>query len=71
MKKLLSMILILALLLTTLSGCSNAIDNSAYVPTGNAIVLEGQEDDDFVLPPFFGGFIKDGFGDFGKEGNKK
>ena len=31
----------------------------------------GQDDDDFVLPPFFGGFIKDGFDFFEKEGNKK
>ena len=48
MKKILSLTLILALLLSLLSGCGKAIDNSAYVPTGNAIVLEGQEEDDFV-----------------------
>ena len=32
------------------------------------MIKKEQESDDFVLPPFFGGFIKDGFE---KEGNKK
>lgn len=48
MKKLISMLLILAMLAGILSGCTNAIDNSGYVPTGNAILMEGQDPDDLL-----------------------
>ena len=34
---------IVCLLLTLLSGCSRNIDNSGYTPTGNAILMEGEE----------------------------
>ena len=49
MKKIISLLLLLSLVLGLFSGCTRKIDNSAYVPTGNAIVLEGQEEDDFVV----------------------
>lgn len=42
MKRITSLLLIAAMLLGTLSGCVVA-DNSAYVPTGNALVMEGQD----------------------------
>ena len=50
MKKILALLLSLALLGGTMSGCTNAIDNSGYVPTGNAILMEGQDPED-ILPP--------------------
>lgn len=49
MKKFLSLILSLAMLAGMLSGCTNAIDNSGYVPTGDAILMEGQDPED-ILP---------------------
>jgi len=48
MKKTLSLLLAFSLLMGTLSGCSNAIDNSGYVPTGDAILLEGQDPEDIM-----------------------
>jgi len=48
MKKILALLLSLALLAGTMSGCTNAIDNSGYVPTGNAILLEGQDPEDIM-----------------------
>lgn len=48
MKKGISIILLLAMLLPVLSGCTNKIDNSAYVATGNAILMEGQEPEDIM-----------------------
>ena len=49
MKKLTAMLLVLAMALTAFSGCSNAIDNSGYVPTGDAILLEGMEPEDLMV----------------------
>ena len=46
MKRLFAGLLALMLLLT---GCGRKIDNSAYVPTGDAILMEGQEPED-ILP---------------------
>ena len=43
MKRTISLLLALTTLLGLLSGCANQTDNSAYVPTGDAIVLEGQD----------------------------
>ena len=40
MKKTVSLLLILAMLLGTFSGCANQTDNSAYGPTGDALVME-------------------------------
>ena len=48
MKKFLSLLLSFALLAGMMSGCSNAIDNSGYVPTGNAILMEGQDPEDIM-----------------------
>ncbi len=50
MRKFLSLLLCLALGAGMMSGCTKKIDNSAYVPTGNAILMEGQEPED-LLPP--------------------
>ena len=48
MKKFLSLLLVFAMLLPVLSGCAREIDNSGYVPTGDAILLEGQEPEDIM-----------------------
>ena len=48
MKKILSLLLILAMVLGMFSGCGKNMDNSAYVPTGDAILLEGQEPEDIM-----------------------
>ena len=49
MKKCLCFALIFAMILPVFSGCAKEIDNSGYVPTGDAILLEGQEPED-ILP---------------------
>ena len=49
MKKLLSLMLCLFLLAGLFSGCGRKIDNSAYVPTGDAILMEDQDPED-ILP---------------------
>ena len=46
MKKILCLILSAILVATYLPGCGRSIDNSAYVPTGDAILMEGQEPED-------------------------
>ena len=43
MKKTVCLLLALALLAALLPGCSRNIDNSAYVATGDAILMEGEE----------------------------
>ena len=48
MKKILCLLLILSLVLGMFSGCGKDMDNSAYVPTGDAILLEGQEPEDIM-----------------------
>lgn len=48
MKKFLSLLLVLSMLLPVLSGCANDIDNSAYVATGDAILMEGEEPEDVL-----------------------
>ncbi|MBQ9168568.1 MAG: hypothetical protein IJX67_09210 [Oscillospiraceae bacterium] len=48
MKKIFSLLLSLALLAGALSGCTNAIDNSGYVPTGDALLMEGQDPEDLM-----------------------
>ena len=48
MKKYLSLLLCLTLVLGMLSGCGKKIDNSAYVPTGSALVMEGQDPEDIM-----------------------
>ncbi len=49
MKKFLSLLLCLGLMAGMMSGCTNKIDNSAYVPTGDALLMEGQDPED-ILP---------------------
>lgn len=49
MKKLLALALAAVTILGTFTGCGREIDNSGYVPTGNAILMEGQEPED-ILP---------------------
>ena len=48
MKRSISLLLALSLILGLFSGCANQTDNSAYIPTGDAILLEGQEPEDFM-----------------------
>ena len=48
MKKFLSLILLFAIVLPIFGGCRKPIDNSAYVPTGNALLMEGQDPDDLL-----------------------
>lgn len=48
MKKGISIVLALSLLAALFSGCSRSIDNSGYVPTGNAILMEGQDPEDIA-----------------------
>ena len=43
MKRALCLLLALPLLAALLSGCSRSIDNSGYIPTGDAILMEGEE----------------------------
>ena len=43
MKRILCLLLALTMLMALLSGCSRRIDNSGYVPTGDAILMEGEE----------------------------
>ena len=48
MKKCISLLLVFAMLLPVLSGCGKKIDNSGYEPTGDAILMEGQDPDDLI-----------------------
>ncbi len=48
MKKFLSLLLVFSLILPALSGCRKALDNSAYTPTGDALLLEGQNPEDLL-----------------------
>ena len=46
MKKCLALMLALAMILSLFSGCGREIDNSGYVPTGDAMLFEGQDPED-------------------------
>lgn len=48
MKKPISILLVLSLIAALFSGCGRAIDNSGYIPTGDAILMEGQEPEDIM-----------------------
>ncbi len=48
MKKLLALLLALSTILGLFAGCANKIDNSGYVATGDAILMEGQEPEDIM-----------------------
>lgn len=49
MKRTLALLLIIAMLAGVFSGCGKKIDNSAYVPTGDAILMEGQDPEDLIV----------------------
>ena len=51
MKKGISALLALVLCLGCFTGCARSIDNSAYVPTGNAILMEGEEPEEETIAP--------------------
>ena len=48
MKRMMAMLLALATVLGLFSGCGREIDNSGYIPTGDAILLEGQNPEDIM-----------------------
>ena len=48
MKKITAILLILATVLGLFSGCGKKIDNSGYIPTGDAILMEGQDPEDIM-----------------------
>ncbi len=48
MKRILSLLLVLSLVLPALTGCGKNYDNSGYVPTGDAILMEGEEPEDLA-----------------------
>ena len=48
MKKLTALLLALVTVVSLFSGCANKIDNSGYIPTGDAILMEGQEPEDIM-----------------------
>ena len=43
MKKILSLLLVLAMVAALLPGCARSLDNSGYQPTGDAILMEDEE----------------------------
>ena len=49
MKRMLALAVLIAMILGLASGCGTKIDNSGYVPTGDAILMEGQDPED-ILP---------------------
>lgn len=49
LKKFISILLILSLTAALFTGCGRSYDNSGYVPTGDAILMEGQNPED-ILP---------------------
>lgn len=48
MKRLLALLLAVLTIAGSFSGCGREIDNSGYVPTGNAILMEGQDPEDIM-----------------------
>ena len=48
MKRLIALLLACASVLGLFSGCGREIDNSGYIPTGDAILLEGQDPEDIM-----------------------
>ena len=49
MKKWTALALILSLLCGLVSGCGSKDTKEAYVPTGDAILLEGQDPEDLIV----------------------
>ena len=48
MKRIIALLLAAVTVLGLFSGCGREIDNSGYIPTGDAILLEGQEPEDIM-----------------------
>ena len=48
MKRYLALMLVLCLALTLLPGCGKADDEDAYIPTGDALLMEGQDPEDLM-----------------------
>ena len=48
MKRIISFLLLLSLCLELFSGCGRRIDNSAYIATGDAILMDGEEPEDIL-----------------------
>lgn len=48
MKKVLTLLLCCAMLASLFSGCRQPIDNSGYEPTGDALLMEGQDPEDLL-----------------------
>lgn len=48
MKRLLAVLLAAVMLASLFSGCTRTIDNSGYVPTGDALLMEGQDPEDII-----------------------
>ena len=48
MKKILALLLAMLTVVSLFSGCAKKIDNSGYIPTGNAILMEGQDPEDIM-----------------------
>lgn len=48
MKRILALLLAMLTVLSLFSGCANKIDNSGYIPTGDAILMEGQDPEDIM-----------------------
>ena len=51
MKKGISVLLALILCLGCFTGCVGSIDNSAYVPTGDALLMEGEDPAEETIAP--------------------
>ncbi|MBO7251459.1 MAG: hypothetical protein J6V25_02410 [Oscillospiraceae bacterium] len=51
MKRILALLLAAATVMSLFSGCGREIDNSGYVPTGDAILMEGQDPEDIMPEP--------------------
>ena len=49
MKKTIALVLSLLMLCSCFTGCGKKDVKEAYVPTGDAILLEGQDPDDFIV----------------------
>ena len=48
MKRYLALILALCLALTLLPGCGKSGEDEVYVPTGDALLMEGQDPEDLI-----------------------
>ena len=49
MKRIMTLLLVVSLILGIFSGCGRTIDNSAYEATGDAILMDGEEPEDILV----------------------